>query len=395
MFILIVVVVLTIFISSQCSLYEAVLYSTRMGTLESEKTGGKRQALAIKMIGMKSRISIPLSAILILNTIANTAGATLAGMYAAKAIGEAHVPMFSVAFTLAILFFAEMIPKTVGAAHWRSLWPFVVWPLTIMKYLLFPLLYVTHKFTDTMTRQGENTSRVTEEDILGTIRLGARGGEISQWESLMLHNIIQLENKKVEDIMTPRTVMFSMNQERTVKDAYELARAKGFSRIPVYRGDRENIVGYVMVHELGSTQIQSQPDTNLSTITKPIMFVKEDENCLVLLTQFLKKRLHIAMIGDDYGGVAGLVTLEDLLETVLGTEIVDENDSVIDLQKLARNRMQKRFYLEIEKKQSGEAPDAASNEVADSNIPLNGEEKPAEPADGESDGEDAERNHSL
>lgn len=369
MFILIAVVVLTILISSQCSLYEAVLYSTRMGTLEAEKTGGKHRVMAAKMIGMKSKISIPLSAILILNTIANTAGATLAGMYAAKALGETQVPLFSIGFTLAILFFAEIIPKTFGAVHWRGLWPYIVMPLTIMKYALYPILFITQKFTETMARQSENVSRVTEEDILGTIRLGARGGEISQWESLMLHNIIQLENKKVEDIMTPRTVMFTLNQEKKVGEAYEQAREKGFTRIPVYRGDRENIVGYVMVHELGSTQIQSQPDKDLSAITKPIMFVREDENCLVLLTQFLKKRLHIAMIGDEYGGVAGLVTLEDLLETVLGTEIVDENDSVVDLQKLARNRMQKRFYLEIEKQQSiheaREAPAAEADAGSD------------------------------
>lgn len=382
MAILIVVVVLTIFISSQCSLYEAVLYSTRMGTLEAEKTDGKHRTTAIKMIGMKTRISIPLSAILILNTIANTAGATLAGMYAAKALGEAHVPLFSIGFTLGILFFAEMIPKTIGAVHWRRLWPYIVWPLTLMKYTLYPILLVTQKFTETMTRQGEQSSRVTEEDILGTIRLGARGGEISQWESLMLHNIIQLENKKVEDIMTPRTVMFTLNQAKTVREAYELAREKGFTRIPVFRGDRENVVGYVMVHELSSTQIQSQPEKDLSAITKPIMFVKEDENCLVLLTQFLKKRLHIAMIGDEYGGVAGLVTLEDLLETVLGTEIVDENDSVVDLQKLARNRMQRRFYLEIEKQKSGnEQRDGGSEEAPKTDPPADHSEEEEADAD--------------
>lgn len=346
--ILIVVVILTILISSQCSLYEAVLYSTRMGTLEAEKTGGKKKIHATKMIKMKSKISTPLSAILILNTIANTAGATIAGMYASKALGDSMVPLFSVCFTLGILFFAEIIPKTIGATHWKTLWPFIVWPLTIMKIALYPFILLLQNFTKVFTHTKTVPPPVTEEDILGTIRLGARGGEISQWESTMLHNIINLETKMVEDVMTPRTVMFTLNENLSIQDAFKKAGEKGFTRIPVYKGDRENIVGYVMINDLSSAQITSRPDEKLSSIIKPIMFVREEENCLILLTNFLKKRLHIAMIGDEYGGVAGLVTLEDLLETILGTEIVDETDSVVDLQKMARTRMQKRFFIKKE-----------------------------------------------
>ncbi|MFW6372370.1 MAG: hemolysin family protein [Thermodesulfobacteriota bacterium] len=350
MTILIVVVALTILISSQCSLYEAVLYSTRMGTLEAEKTTGKHQTTALKMIKMKSRISTPLSAILILNTIANTAGATIAGMYASKALGDSMVPLFSVAFTLGILFFAEIIPKTMGAVHWRALWPVVVWPLTIMNFALYPFIFITQKISGLLTQTKEAAlPPVTEEDILGTIRLGARDGEISQWESLMLHNIINLENMEVRQIMTPRTVVFAMDQDMNVEDAYVLASQKGFTRIPVYRQDRENIVGYVMMHDLSSSRILSQPKTKLSSITNPIMFVRENEKCLAIMTHFLKNRRHIAMVGDEYGGIAGLVTLEDLLETVLGTEIVDENDSVVDMQKMARRRMQRRFYEEMER----------------------------------------------
>ncbi len=350
MLVLIVVVVLTIFISAQCSLYEAVLYSTRLGTLESEKTEGteKHRAKAARMIRMKSHISMPLSSILILNTIANTAGATIAGMYASKALGDNMVPLFSICFTLAILFAAEIIPKTVGALYWRTLWPHIIWPLTLMKYMLYPFILLIQYLSSALTRQDETVSPVTEEDILGTIRLGARGGEISQWESRMLHNIINLETKTVEEIMTPRTVMFTLDESMPVQEASELASEQGFTRIPVYRGDRENIVGYVVIHDLSSANVLSKPETPLAKLVKPIQFVRETENCLVLLTHFLTERRHIAMIGDEYGGVNGLVTLEDVLETVLGTEIVDENDSVVDLQKMARNRMKKRLYIERE-----------------------------------------------
>ena len=340
MSVLLFVVFLTIFISAQCSLYEATLYSTRLGTLEAARVRPKTKKLALMMIQMKKQISVPIAAILILNTIANTAGATIAGMYAHKILGAVFVPLFSVAFTLAILFFAEIIPKTMGAVYWRSLWPVIIWPLTAMKYLLHPLIWVTEKFSALLTR-GRPTAPMTEEDILGSIRLGAKEGEISQWESLLVHNIIKLENTEVREVMTPRKVMYSLDTNMTVGEALEAAGAKGLTRIPVYRDDKENIEGYAMIHELGSAKSLSEPNTPLSTIVKPISFVAENTNCLTLLNRFLKKRSHIAILEDEYGSVSGLVTLEDLLETVLGAEIVDETDKVVDLQKLARKRKKK------------------------------------------------------
>ena len=343
MLILITVVLLTIFISANCSLYEATLYSTRIGTLESEKTEGKNPKLAQKMLDMKNAISTPLSAILILNTIANTAGATIAGMYAHQALGAHLVPVFSLGFTLAILFFAEIIPKTLGSIHWRHIWPHIVLPLSVMKTILYPFIYVSQKLTATLSRQNVSAQPITEDDILGMIRLGAKEGEISQWESQFLHNIINLEEIEVQEIMTPRTVIFSLDADMKVEEAFELANKEGFTRIPIYRNDKENIIGYVLIHELGSAKTLSNPDAPLSSIAQPIFYVSETENCLTLLTDFLKQRRHISVIGDEYGGVAGLVTLEDLIETMLGTEIVDENDSVVDLQKMARSRRTKRF----------------------------------------------------
>ena len=340
MSVLIFVVFLTIFISAQCSLYEATLYSTRLGSLEAAKSKTRTKKLALMMIQMKKRISEPIAAILILNTIANTAGATIAGMYAHKALGATLVPLFSILFTLAILFLAEIIPKTMGAVYWRTLWPVIVWPLTAMKYPLFPIIWVTEKFSDFLTR-GRPPAHATEEDILGAIRLGAKEGEITEWESLMVHNIIKLENTEVREVMTPRKVMFSLDTNMTVEEALKAAGPKGISRIPVYQEDKDNIEGYVMMHELGLVRCLSEPNTPLSALVKPISFVDETTNCLVLLNSFLKKRSHIAIVEDEYGSVAGLVTLEDLLETVLGAEIVDETDKVVDLQKLARKRKKK------------------------------------------------------
>lgn len=340
MSVLVFVVFLTIFISAQCSLYEATLYSTRLGTLEAARLKPKTKRLALIMIQMKKEISVPIAAILILNTIANTAGATIAGMYAHQVLGAVFVPLFSIIFTLAILFFAEIIPKTMGAVYWRTLWPVIVWPLNTMKYPLYPLIWITEKFSAFLTR-GRPSAPMTEEDILGAIRLGAKEGEISEWESLMVHNIIKLENTEVREVMTPRKVMFSLDAEMTIKDALQAAGGRGFSRIPVHGEDKDNILGYIMIHDLGCAGIMSEPDMPLSTIVKPIAFVSEETNCLTLLNRFLKKRSHISIVEDEYGGVAGLITLEDLLETVLGAEIVDETDKVVDLQKLARKSKRK------------------------------------------------------
>jgi len=342
MLILIVTVLLTLLISSQCSLYESTLYSTRIATLESARSKGAMKGRTAQiMLKMKKEISIPIAAILILNTVANTAGATIAGMYAHKALGAAMVPLFSVVFTLAILFIAEIIPKTLGAVHWRTLWPYIVWPLDLMQTVLYPLIKITEKLNDLLF-SGHKAPSMTEEEILGAIRLGSKEGEISEWEGLVVHNLISLENKQVRQIMTPRTVMFALDGDLTVAAAFGNAGEKGFSRIPVYAENTDNIMGYVLLNELGSAKAQQKPDSRISAMIKPITFVPESENCMILLTKFLKKRHQIAIVEDEYGAVLGLVTLEDLIETMLGAEIVDEKDLVVDLQKLARKQQREK-----------------------------------------------------
>ncbi|MFC1558217.1 CNNM domain-containing protein [candidate division KSB1 bacterium] len=341
MFILSFTVLLVIFISAQCSLYESTLYSTRIATLESIKTKSKKKNLSRKMLQMKRNISSPIAAILILNTIANTAGATVAGMYAHKALGSSLVPLFSIIFTLAILFFAEIIPKTLGAVHWRILWSFTVIPITIMQYILKPLVIVSEKATNIISR-GQTKSTMTEDEILSTIRMGATEGEISDWEGLMTQNIINLEKKLVQEIMTPRRVIFALDESMSIADAHKIVSEKGLSRIPIYKDDKENITGYIMIHDLSSAKALSKPDMHISSLAKSISFVPENMNCLTLLSNSLKNRSHITVVQDEYGGVSGIVTLEDLLETILGAEIVDEKDKVVDLQKLARSQKKKR-----------------------------------------------------
>jgi CBS domain containing-hemolysin-like protein len=335
MTILITIVLITIFVSANCSLYEAILYSTRRGTLESAKTQQKRGKLAQIFIDMKNDISKPIAAILILNTIANTAGASVAGMYAAEVLGATLVPLFSIFFTVAILFISEIMPKTIGALHWKNMWPWVVYPLKLMQYLLSPLIYITEKFTRLLTSKS-TPKTITEDEIVALVHLGAKEGEISHDESRMVRNIINLEEKHVEDIMTPRKMVFSLDAEISIKKAFDQARKHGYNRIPVYESDKENIIGYVLVKDIYTLNILDKGQENLRSIILNITKVDEKTNCLSLLNNFLKSRKHIAVVKDEYDGLAGIVTLEDLIETALGHEIVDETDKVVDLQAEAK-----------------------------------------------------------
>jgi CBS domain containing-hemolysin-like protein len=341
MTLLVLVVVITLLISAMCSLFEATLFSTRTGALEAARAKGRHRGLATRMIQIKQNITMSISSILILNTLANTAGATIAGMYAHKVLGAEIVPLFTALFTLGILFISEITPKTLGALYWRRLWPAVVWPLTAIKYLLYPFIVLIREFASLLNREGAH-ALVSEDEILGMIRLGAMSGEISQWEGRMAHNIINLEDKHVRDVMTPRTMMFTLDAETTAREALAAAGRAGFTRIPIYKGDRETITGYVMVPELGTDEMIRKPDTKVGSLVRPISFVSQTSNCLALMAHFLKRRQHIAIVRDQYGGMAGLVTLEDLLETILGAEIVDETDRVVDLQRAARIKKKKK-----------------------------------------------------
>lgn len=326
---------LAIGISAVCSLLESVLYSTRVITLEAAAAAGDAKAEAMRQL--KSKIDLPLSAILILNTMANTAGASLAGWAAGQVWGARSLWAFSIVFTLTILLLSEILPKTVGAVYWRWLWPGSVWPLKAMVTALRPLIWVTQSLTNLVTRRKPPTAAVSEAEILAAARLGMHGGEISQMEADLIRNIIALEEVTARDIMTPRTVIFSVDGARTLGDVREEARDWGHTRLPAYLGGVEDVVGYVLKDEV-CRLAEQQPDTPLSSLAKPVRFVPATANALNLLGRLLRTRQHMYLVVDEYGGIMGLITLEDLLETLVGTEIVDEKDRWADLQELARRR---------------------------------------------------------
>lgn len=338
MLLLVAVVAVTLMVSAMCSLFEAVLYSTRIGALEIAKTDTdkKRAQRAGRMIHLKKHVAAPISAILILNTVANTAGATLAGMYCAKVLGSQYIVVFSIGLTVGILFISEIIPKTYGAVHWRNLWPHTVWSLRLMGWIFMPAIRGIQQLTHFITH-GQNPPTATEEEILALLNVSEREGQISAEENVMVQNIIQLENTLAQDIMTPRTVMSTIDAMTTAEEAIAMAAHAKFSRFPIYKDDREEIVGYILTSDLYAAMNRNKKQPVVS-LAKDIEFVPETANCLALLNTFLKYRRHIAIVTDEYGGLAGLLTLEDLIETALGSEIVDETDRTADLQALARRR---------------------------------------------------------
>ena len=369
MAILISVVAVTLMVSAMCSLFEAVLYSARMGALEMAKAGDDENMTqrAAQMLQMKKHVAAPISAILILNTVANTAGATLSGMYCHKVLGDQYILIFSIGLTLGILFISEIIPKTFGAVHWRGLWPYTVRPILVMRCILGPAIWLIHQLTRFIT-SGQTTSSATEEEILALMNVSEREGEITAEENAMVQSIINLEDKLAQDVMTPRTVMSTLDSMTTLEDAIPTAANAAFSRFPIYKDEREEIIGYILTRDLYAAAIRNKKQAVVA-LAKDIEFVPETANCLTLLNTFLKHRHHIAIVTDEYGGLAGLITLEDLIETALGSEIVDETDRATDLQALARRRKERTKKdteppaLYVRKKPSGHGsmePDAGT-----------------------------------
>jgi len=320
-------------VSFLCSLLEAALLSVRMATLSEQRVAGNRGAGLLLEL-KRHRVDDSISAILILNTISNTLGATLAGAQAATVFGSAWIGVFSGVLTFLILVVSEIIPKTLGAVYARSLSWLVGWILTFLTRLMAPALVVSRALTRLLTR-GRRTA-LSRGELTAVIEAAARDGALSENESTLLANLLRTKDLQVEDVMTPRTVMFMMADDATVDDLLSEPEAEAFSRFPIYQGDPDNVTGYVLQRDvMKAVASGDRKDRRLGSFLREIRFVPELIGVGQALQQFLARRETIAMVADEHGGVAGLVTLEDLTETMLGTEIVDEFDRIVDLRQKA------------------------------------------------------------
>lgn len=330
---------LALFVSFLCSIMESVLLSMPQSFLVVNQNKGYKWAQAF--IDLKIEIDKPLSAILTMNTVAHTVGAAGVGAQAVKVFGEASFGIVSAILTLLILVITEIIPKTIGARFWRQLAPFSYYTIKTMIWITYPLVVmaaaITRIFSDSSDEQ--TTSR---EEIAALASIGTDEGLFSDKENKIIQNILKLKNVRVSEIMTPRVVVVIVDEELPLINFLESKEHLKFSRIPVYSGDEENITGYVFRQEVFENLAEDKHHLKLKDIKHDIVMVPNSYVLFSLWEKLLEEKEHIALIVDEFGGLDGVVTMEDIIETLLGLEIMDEKDTIADMQKFARQRWEKR-----------------------------------------------------
>ena len=337
---LIISVLAIVLISGTCSLFEAVFLSAPLSHVEKLAQDGDPSGLIFRQL--RQNVDRPLSAILSLNTIANTGGAAIAGAAFLRVYGTegGYDIYFQIGLTFTVLFLSEVIPKTIGAVYSRRLTTWIARPLQGLVFLLKPLIALTSLATQAVSRGSDQGLDISGEDLQSLARLGARTGAIEADEARVIQNVLSLKEKQARDVMTPRTVVFALNEGATVESARKESGTWSHSRIPVYADDFEDIVGIVLRRDILAALARDRDEVQLSVLMRPVHFVSESTSLDGILDTFLEKRQHLFIVIDEYGGLAGVVTLEDVLEEILGQEIVDELDQVEDMRELARRRRQ-------------------------------------------------------
>jgi CBS domain containing-hemolysin-like protein len=320
-------------VSFLCSLLEASLLSVPRSTVESLVEQGS--AAGRRMKAFKDNIDRPLAAILTLNTIAHTVGAAGVGAQAAVTFGDAAVGLASAVMTLAILVLSEIIPKTLGAVHAVRLVGVTAYVTQALVVLCLPIV-LPLEWVNRMAGQNGQRERISRFEVLATIRMGHEGGALGAREMRVLSNLMALGGVRLSEVLTPRTVLFALPAEQTIGEALHGPRPLRFSRIPIYAESPEDIVGYVTRYDLQDAAANGVTGETLASLQRPLLILPELASVADALDRLLVENAHIALVVDEHGGVAGIVTLEDVLETLLGQEIIDETDPVSDMQRLAR-----------------------------------------------------------
>jgi CBS domain containing-hemolysin-like protein len=332
---LLLYVFLAIGVSFLCSVMEAVLLSITPSYMAALERDGN--ALGEQLKQYKEDIDRPLAAILSLNTVAHTVGAAGAGAQATVVFESVPVGVISAMLTLMILVFSEIIPKTLGAVYWRNLAPAVVTVLRPTIVVMWPFVKLSQGLSYLLANDEEQSS-FSREEFTALAELGEEEGVFEEKESHILRNLFRFNSLRVKDVMTPRTVIFDLPETETIGEVVSKHDTFRFSRIPVYRENRDDVTGYVLKDELLLRAAQEELDVPLSKLAREMLVVQPKLPLPELLERLLDRLEHIALVVDEYGGVAGIVTMEDVVETLLGMEIVDEADSVEDMQALARQQ---------------------------------------------------------
>ena len=353
---LFVYVAIAIGVSFVCSILEAALLSvtpSHIAKLEQD-----RPKVGTRLRALKSHIDRPLAAILSLNTIANTAGAAGVGAQAQRLWGSEALAIASALLTLAILIVSEILPKTLGAMYWRRLTGFMAAVLPVMILALLPLVWLSEFITRALKRR-RAVETLSREEFAALARVGEQQGLFDESEMRILRNLFHFGSLRTRDIMTPRMVMFSLEENVSVQDALAARGSMIFSRIPIWKESPDQVTGYILKDQLLLRAARDELDVPVRSFAREALVVPDTIPLPALFEKLLDNREHIAVVIDEYGGTDGVVTMEDVLETLIGLEIVDEMDSVQDMRAMARAKWEARAKnIEMEGGPS-RAPDSA------------------------------------
>ena len=326
-------------ISFLCSILEATLMSTPISYITMREEEGYKPAPRFKEYKQDS--SRPIAAILSLNTIANTIGAAGVGRQATIIFGSEWFGLVSALMTILILVFSEIIPKTIGTTRWKSLMGFATRAIRVLIFVMYPLVLLIELLTKLITPK-EVESAVSREEVSAMANVAEEEGDLEEDENTIIQNLISMDEVKAFDVMTPRVVCEIAPESMTLKAFYKNKRYRHHSRIPVYTDNDEYITGYILRMEALQLMAEDKFDLTLGDIRRDVATFDEDTPLDQIWDEMLTKDEQIAIIINEYGSFQGILTLEDVIETLLGSEIVDENDTVRDMQQLARDKWKKR-----------------------------------------------------
>lgn len=344
---------LTILVSGLCSILEAMVLSTKASEIEELRR--RHPWRGEKLLQFTKDIDETSSAILGLNTIANTAGASVSGALAGVALGKDSVVLFSLGLTLAILLVSEVIPKNAGVLYRRSLQPILIFPLHVIRIVMTPLSFLCKSTVRLLFSNPPGAQEVDEEIIL-LAEMSAKEGDISESEREMVSNALRLDETQVHSIMTPRTVVTALDADATVGDVIGQFRNIPFARMPVYREEVDDTFGIVRRRDILGAAAEGAEDTRIGDLAVDAIFIPDTASANDALQTFLKKNQQIAVVVDEFGSVAGVLTLEDVMETILGAEIFEHDDMAVDMREFARLKREEEIRKRTAKADVGKAP---------------------------------------
>ncbi|MFA6471184.1 MAG: hemolysin family protein [Candidatus Latescibacterota bacterium] len=331
--------ILSLIIVFCCSFLESVILSVTNSYAVLLMKKGRKSGKILR--NMKRRINHPLAAILTFNTIGEIVGAAAVGAQTYHVFGSTWVAFSSAVMTICILFFGELVPKTLGASHWKKAAPFAAYLITFLIYLAYPVVIILELVSRILSHKSTQTP-VSREEIIVLAENAASEGVLLKKEARIIENLLLLSEIRTEDILTPRSVIAALQKDMTVSEAMSLKPPIQFTRIPVYNRGLDDVIGLVHRYKLIEVYCLQKGDTTIEELMGPIYAVPESKPIADLLDEFIDRREHLFEVVDEYGGTAGIVTLEDVLETLLGVEIVDEFDSVEDMQAYAIEKWKQR-----------------------------------------------------